>query len=138
MESVNLQALQLFGYAEDELLGHDVCMLMPSPYREQHSHYIQKYLESGQPKVLGSSRIVEALHKEGYVMSLRFSLSEAKSQVRVSCPAFSSISLLRPSSDRLVPDPNAVGAAPVPSAAATRIYRDVRASGPYGFGRDGP
>lgn len=81
IESVNMQALQMFGYAEDELVGHDVAMLMPSPYREQHSNYIQRYIESGQPKVLGASRIVEALHKEGYVMSLRFSLSEARSQV---------------------------------------------------------
>ena len=83
-----MQALQMFGYAEEELLGHDVAMLMPSPYREQHSNYIQRYLQSGQPKVLGASRIVEALHKEGYVMSLRFSLSEARSQVRV---AFSTV-----------------------------------------------
>lgn len=82
IESVNMQALQMFGYAEDELVGHNVSMLMPSPYREQHSNYISRYLESGQPKVLGASRIVEALHKEGYIMSLRFSLSEARSQVR--------------------------------------------------------
>lgn len=79
-----MQALQMFGYAEDELVGQDVAVLMPSPYREQHGNYIQRYIESGQPKVLGASRIVEALHKEGYVMSLRFSLSEAKSQVRSS------------------------------------------------------
>jgi len=37
---------RLFGHPVDELLGKDVCMLMPEPHRSAHGEYINNYLRT--------------------------------------------------------------------------------------------
>ncbi len=51
--SINPATCQLFGYTEEELLGQNVSILMPSPYSEEHDQYIQNFLTTGHAKVIG-------------------------------------------------------------------------------------
>ncbi len=44
MQSFSAAAERLFGYRADEIIGRNVSMLMPSPYREQHDSYLERYL----------------------------------------------------------------------------------------------
>jgi two-component system sensor kinase FixL len=46
IQSFSATAERLFGYTEAQVVGHNVSMLMPSPYREQHDRYMSRYMET--------------------------------------------------------------------------------------------
>src|SRR2546428_4604184 len=50
MESFNPAAERLFGYTADEVIGQNISMLMPSPYREEHDGYLGRDLPTGEKK----------------------------------------------------------------------------------------
>ena len=79
IESVNSATERIFGYNGDELVGNNITMLMPSPYREKHDAYITRYLRTGEPRIIGIGREAEGLHKDGR----RFPIDLAVSEVRV-------------------------------------------------------
>lgn len=56
-------------------MGKNVSILMGSPFREQHQFFVERYLKTGEAKVLGTSRIVEGKNKQGEALSLRLCLS---------------------------------------------------------------
>jgi two-component system sensor kinase FixL len=62
--SFSAAAERLFGYQEAEVLGENVRRLMPSPDRERHDAYIERYLTTGERKVIGMGRVVVGLRKE--------------------------------------------------------------------------
>jgi len=72
----NRAAEAMFGYSAKEAIGKNVSMLMPSPYREEHDSYVQRYRESGEPRAIGRIREVEALRKSGEVFPIELSVSE--------------------------------------------------------------
>lgn len=65
MQSVNNSAERLFGYTAEEMLGQNVSLLMPSPYRERHDEYLRRYAETGEPHLIGTGREVRGLRKDG-------------------------------------------------------------------------
>lgn len=82
IESVNPAAERVFGYAREELVGRNVSMLMPSPWREEHDHHIQRYLSTGEARIIGVGREVEAQRKDGTVFPADIAVSEVRLPAR--------------------------------------------------------
>ncbi|WP_130471819.1 two-component system response regulator [Candidatus Magnetaquicoccus inordinatus] len=83
MESVNRAAEKLFGYAQSEMVGQNVSMLMPSPYRERHDSYIASYVHTGKAKVMGQRMELVALKKSGKTFPIELTISEVKLTDRI-------------------------------------------------------
>jgi PAS domain S-box-containing protein len=79
IELVNSAARSMFGYDIDEMLGNDVTMLMPGPYRLEHAGQIAKYLMTGEKRVIGIGREVEGRRKDGTTFPLYLSVAEVAS-----------------------------------------------------------
>ncbi|MFI5402975.1 MAG: PAS domain S-box protein [Planctomycetota bacterium] len=76
IEMINRAAVAQFGYAPAEVIGRNVNVLMPSPYRENHDGYLRHYLDTGERKIIGIGREVEGLRKDGSVFPMDLAVSE--------------------------------------------------------------
>ena len=76
IESFNPAAEWIFGYREDEVLGRNVSMLMPAPYRDRHDGYLARYLQTGENRVIGIGREVRGLRKGGLEFHMELGISE--------------------------------------------------------------
>ncbi len=76
VEYVNGSTVRLFGYAASEVIGQDVKMLMPEPDRGRHTDYMNRYLEGGEPHIIGKGRKVTGRHKDGETIPLYLSIGE--------------------------------------------------------------
>jgi len=77
VQELNRTCERLFGYPAAEVVGRNVSMLMPSPYREQHDGYLARYLTTGERRVIGTGRTVEGRRKDGSTFPLQLAVGEA-------------------------------------------------------------
>lgn len=75
IEAFNPAAEKIFGYQASEVVGQNVNSLMPSPHREQHDQYLANFLIGGAPKVIGISRDVTGLRKDGSSVPIRLAVN---------------------------------------------------------------
>jgi diguanylate cyclase (GGDEF)-like protein/PAS domain S-box-containing protein len=77
--SMNRAASTIFGYAPEEMLGRDVTLLMPEPYKSEHPAYLRRYLATNEPHIIGKGgRVVQGLRKDGSTFPLDLSVSEVR------------------------------------------------------------
>ena len=75
IRTANPAAEQMFGYSAKEMVGHNVRMLMPEPYRGDHDSYIQNYVHTGIAKIIGIGREVTGLRKNGEVFPMELGIA---------------------------------------------------------------
>ncbi|MBR9861320.1 PAS domain S-box protein [bacterium] len=73
---VNQAGQKLFGYSAEELLGNNISMLMDEPHHSAHDSYLTNYQKTGNAKIIGIGREVEALKKDGSKFPIRLAVSE--------------------------------------------------------------
>lgn len=75
--SFSVAAEAMFGWSAPDLLGNNVSSLMPSPLRERHDSYLERYRQTGQRNIIGIGRITTAQHRNGRTFPIELAVGEA-------------------------------------------------------------
>jgi PAS domain S-box-containing protein len=78
IESVNSETERMFGYTAEEMVGHNVNLLMPSPYKEEHNDYLTRYRQTRVKRIIGIGREADARRKDGSIFPIDLTVSETE------------------------------------------------------------
>jgi two-component system sensor kinase FixL len=82
VQSFSAAAERLFGYKESAVIGKNVSVLMPQPYRDEHDSYLQRYLATGEKRIIGIDRVVTGQREDGSTFPMKLAVGEMQSGKR--------------------------------------------------------
>lgn len=80
MQSYSAAAERMFGWSASEVLGRNVSLLMPQPFRSAHDGYLGRYLDTGERRIIGIGRIVMGERKDGSTFPIELAVGEVRSE----------------------------------------------------------
>ena len=79
VQSFSTAAQRLFGYEPAEVVGKNIKIMMPSPYRENHDGYLARYLKTGDRRIIGIGRVVVGERRDGSTFPMELAVGEMRS-----------------------------------------------------------
>jgi two-component system sensor kinase FixL len=80
IQRFNKAAQDMFGYSESQMLGRNVKLLMPEPYRSQHDIFLSQYGKTGKASIIGKGREVSGLKHDGSIFPMFLSVGEIRQE----------------------------------------------------------
>ena len=77
VQSFSPAAERIFGYSASEIIGQNVELLMPQTERAGHQAYVDRFLETRKPKIVGRNREVVGQRKDGSQFPMDLAVGEA-------------------------------------------------------------
>lgn len=84
IETFNRAAQAMFGYQPSEVIGQNIRVLMPEPFRSEHDRYLRSYVKTGMARIIGIGREAIGLRKDGRTFPIELAVSEVRVEGRVS------------------------------------------------------
>lgn len=79
IESFNPSAEAIFGYLAEDVIGRNLSMLMPEPYRAAHNSYLERYNRTGESRIIGKRVEMVGQRSDG----TRFELDLAVTEINI-------------------------------------------------------
>jgi two-component system sensor kinase FixL len=80
IQSFNPAAERIFGYDAAQVIRQNVSCLMPSPYREEHDAYLERFLRTGEKRIIGIGREVLGQRKDGAIFPMELAVGEVRAE----------------------------------------------------------
>lgn len=74
IETFSRAAERMFGCGAAEVIGHNISLLMPEPFRSQHDGHLAHHLETGQTRIIGKGRELVAQRRDGSLFQVFLSV----------------------------------------------------------------
>lgn len=75
IQDFNPATCRMFGYQAEQLLGQNVAMLMPIKIGQHHQEYVERYINTHEPRIIGIGREVQAFHAKGHEFPVSLSIA---------------------------------------------------------------
>lgn len=76
--TINQAAERMFGYSRPEMLGRNISLLMPSPFREEHDGYLRQFRETHHARILDAPRELVACRRDGSIFPIDLSVTQVE------------------------------------------------------------